>query len=193
MKKLILIGDGLFQGTSGYKELLEAHLILAYPKFAWDIASFTKPDLTYEKLFDSLPMHVIGKAPEMVLFALGYNDILCGTSPDNIKKSLMDSLTLVLDKTQATVIIANCCSVFFKGNEQHFRRCMEFNQVCHETLKSQRISIVDLDTATENFLNEHRAGKGEKRSLHHEGPRLTVLGALLVSRIVAEKMYNLTQ
>jgi len=188
MKRLIFLGDGLSLGKSGYGELLHSHLILSAPQSSFEFSSFSDDEMTYEKAFTSVPVHVIGKAPVLVLLALGYNDILGGKPIESLKKSLVDTVNLILDKTQASIVLTNLCSAFFQGNSRLLDRCREFNQICGEVSNTERITQIDVDTPTTRFLDVHRLGKGEKRSLHMDGPRLTTLGVLLLSRIISEKI-----
>ncbi len=188
MKKLVFLGEELSFGKDGFGELLHSHLILSAPQFSFELSSFSDNEMTYEKAFTSVPVHVIGKAPDLVLLALGYNDLLSEKPVDSLKKSLLDTLNLILDKTRASIMVTNLCSAFFQGNTQLLDRCREFNQICGEVSNTERITGIDVDTPTIRFLDEHRLGKGEKRSLHIDGPHLTILGALLLSRIIAGKI-----
>ncbi|MFC1585090.1 SGNH/GDSL hydrolase family protein [Fibrobacterota bacterium] len=188
MKKLIFIGDDLSLGKNGYGELVRSHLLLLEPGSENEVIFFSDNEMTYEKAFSQLPLHVIGKAPEVVVLALGHHDLVIRGSLEDMVNPLTETINLILDKTQASVLVVNLCSPFFVGNEQVYARCKDFNRVCAEISNNNRVCQVDIDTPAEEFLSEHRLSKGEKMSLHAEGPRLTILGALLISRTVAEKI-----
>jgi len=189
MIKIVSFGDRLFHSPSGYGSLLHPQLICADPSAPLDIHSFSSEGLTYGDVLGQIPMHVIGKAPNQVFLGLGYHDI-SKLSVEAIEETLSSVISLIKDKTQSEILLANLCTVFFEGDENIQRKCIDYNQICAELCEKFGLHLVDFDTETSEFLKVHISGEGQKLSLHTEGPNLTVIGALFLSRIASNRIFE---
>ncbi|GEM_PF-1462587 len=179
MKKIIFWGDGLLAGPSGYADLLAHHLFLHHPQA--DVSTFIYgSDLaTWQDAVRETPLHVIGKAPDLVILGFGGADLTAGKSPEEIVPSAQAVLNLILHKTQSRVCLLSLVSSFFPEGAGR-EACHAVNRKLRE-LASDRVSWVDLETRVERFLNQHRQGPGEKHALHLDSARLTPLGKLFLA------------
>jgi hypothetical protein len=186
LHKLIFIGDTLFQGQSGYQELLISQLVLFDPRSALDVLTFPGPGAAFHEILKQAPMHIIGKSPDLVLIAAGYSDVMGESALLEIKERLDSVFNLLKDKTNAEILSVNLCTAFFKGDPIRLARCEFINAIlgCYQGFSRYR--LVDADAQAAKFLEAHHSSTGMKVALHKEGPVLTGLGALLLARLVAE-------
>jgi hypothetical protein len=186
LHKLIFIGDTLFQGQSGYQELLISQLVLYDPRSALNVLTFPGPGAAFHQILEQAPLHIIGKSPDLVLIAAGYSDVMGASDLSEIKVSLDAIFHLLKDKTNAEIFLVNLCTAFFKGDSIRLARCEYINAIlgCYKGFSGYR--LVDADSQAAKFLEAHYSSAGMKMALHKEGPVLTSLGALLLARLVAE-------
>ena len=125
------------------------------------------------------PLHVIGKAPELVVLGLGYTDLAAGRTPEEIAQTAHGVITLVLQKTQARIGLLSTVSAFLEEGSARERSSL-LNRRMRESA-GPRVSFVDLEGRVERFYSEHRQSPGEKHSLHLDSNRLTPLGRLFMA------------
>lgn len=180
MKKIIFWGDGLLVGTTGYAELLAHHIFLHHPQanVSTSIIHGATP-ATWRDVLRDAPLHVIGKAPDLVILGLGGADLSLEKSPEEIAHHAQAALNLMLQKTQCKVVLLSVVSSFFAEDAQR-EACHSLNHRLRE-LAVDRITWVDLESQVEIFLNQHRQGLGEKHSLHLDPARLTPFGRLFLA------------
>ncbi len=189
MNKTLCIGDSLFFGKDGYGVLLESQIILHNPRLSFEIFCYTKEQLGFADILKDAPFHIIGKAPQVLLLAMGYDDLASKAPEEQIKESVQNSIQLLLDKTQAFIILPNLSTAFFKGDETRLYRCIKINEIFTESGKNfSRVALLDINTITNNFIKLHAQSRGTKRALYSEGPRLTSLGALLLASSVFDEL-----
>jgi hypothetical protein len=179
VKKIIFWGDGLLAGPTGYAELLAHHIFLHHPQADVSTSFYGDEHATWQDAFSLTPLHVIGKAPDLVVFGFGGTDLSAGKSPEEIRDLAQSALTLILHKTQSRVCLISMISSFFPqgaGRED----CHAVNLKLRE-LATDRVSWVDLESKVEGFLDLHRQGPGEKHALHLDNARLTPLGRLFLA------------
>jgi hypothetical protein len=178
MKKIIFWGDGILAGASGFAELLSNHILVHHPKA--DVKTFVYGgDATvWQDVAKETPLHVIGKAPELVVLGLGYADLAAGRSPEEITQAASGVITLMLQKTQARICLLSTVSGFLVGDGRE--SCNVLNGRMRE-LTSPRVDWIDLESPVAWFFSEHSQGAGEKHSLHLDASRLTALGRLFMA------------
>ncbi len=187
MKKLQFLGDGLLGGLSGYGEMLAGLFFLERPESDIVLHSYTSEGMTFQEALRDAPIHVIGKAPDILFLALGYKDMEGEIDLHSVGESAFSLVKLLLQKTSANLYIANLCPELYSEETSTRARINTFNPIL-ETLRSERIQILDVATPVSAFLAKHRLSPGEQRSIHANSNRLTVLGKLLFSRIVFSKL-----
>lgn len=178
MKKIIFWGDGILAGASGFAELLSNHILVHHPRA--DVKTFVYGAETtlWQDVAKETPLHVIGKAPELVILGLGYADLTAGRSPEEIAHAASGVIHLMLQKTQARICLLSTVSGFLVGKERE--RCHVLNGLMRG-LSAPRVDWVDLEAPVTWFFNEHSQGAGEKHSLHLDAGRLTALGRLFLA------------
>lgn len=179
VKKIIFWGDGILAGPSGFAELLLNHIFLHHPRA--DVKPFTYGGELegWQDAAKNTPFHVIGKAPDLVVFGFGYTDLAAGRAPEEIAQVAQGVLTLVQQKTESRVCLLSVVSSFFaEGPDRD--RSRDLNRRLKD-LAGPRVDFVDLEGRVERFLAEHKQGAGEKRSLHLDLNRLTPLGRLFLA------------
>lgn len=177
MKKIIFWGDGILAGPHGFSELLLNHIFLHHPRA--DVATYQYIDETWQEAARNTPLHVIGKAPDLVVLGFGYSDLAAGRDPEEIAQTAKAAVTLMLQKTQSRVCLLSVVSSFFPEDAER-ERCHALNQALRASA-GPRVDFVDLEGRVERFLAEHKLGAGEKRSLHLDSSRLTPLGRLFLA------------
>lgn len=179
VKKIILWGDGVLAGSAGFGDLLVNHIFLHHPRA--DVSAFVYGG-EHAGLQDALretPLHVIGKAPDLVLLGFGYADLAAGKSPEDMARMFQSACALVLQKTEARVCLLSLIPTFFP-DESEGEKARDLNARLRG-LVSQRILFTDLETPVQRFLEEHKRSPGEKRALHLDSARLTTLGRLVLA------------
>jgi hypothetical protein len=179
VKKIIFWGDGLLAGTTGYADLLAHHLFLHHPKADVSTSIYGGGPVAWQAVVRDTPLHVIGKAPDLVILGFGSTDLAAGVSAENMAQQAQTALTLMLQKTQSRICLLSLISSFLPS-EQEREFCHKANLGLRE-LAGDRVSWIDLDTRVERFLTQHRQSAGEKHSLHLDRERLTPLGKLFLA------------
>ena len=179
MKKIIFWGDGILSGPSGFAELLLNHIFLHHPRA--DVKPFTYGGETegWGDAVKNTPLHVIGKAPDLVVFGFGYTDLAAGRTPEDIAQQAQGVVTLVLQKTESRICLLSLVSSFFPDGPER-EQAQALNRRLRD-LSGAKVDFVDLEGRVERFLAEHKQGAGEKRSLHLDRNRLTPLGRLFLA------------
>lgn len=179
MKKIIFWGDGILSGNDGYGELLSNHLFLHHPRADVSTSFYGGETATWPDAVAQTPLHVIGKAPDLVVLGFGYTDLAAGGSPEDIAQSAQSVINMMLQKTHARICLLSVVSSFFSGDGER-ERCHALNQRLKD-LTGPRVQTVDLEGRVEWFFGEHMQGPGEKHSLHFDTNRLTPLGRLFLA------------
>ena len=179
MKKIIFWGDGILSGPSGFAELLANHLFLHHPRADVSTSLYGGETEGWQDAVQKTPLHVIGKAPDLVVLGFGYSDLAAGRTPEEIALMAQGVITLMLAKTQSRICLLALVSSFFAGDSDR-ERCLALNRQLRE-LVGPRVDLVDVETRVERFLAEHKQGAGEKRALHLDRNRLTPLGRLFLA------------
>jgi hypothetical protein len=180
MKKIIFWGDGILAGPSGFAELLSNHIFLHHPKADVSTSFYGGETAAWHDAVKETPLHVIGKAPDLVILGFGYTDLTAGKSPEEIAQAAHGVVTLMLQKSQARVCLLSVVSSFF-SEEADRKRCQTLNRHLRDLQGGPRVQMVDLEGRVEWFLGEHMQGPGEKHSLHLDRNRLTPLGRLFMA------------
>lgn len=178
MKKIIFWGDGILAGSAGFAELLSNHILVHHPMADVKTYLYGAEATVWQDVSKETPLHVIGKAPDLVVLGLGYADLAAGRSPEEIAKAASVVISLILQKTQARICLLSTVSGFLVGDERE--RCQALNRLMRE-LAGPRVDWVDLEPPVAWFFNEHSQGAGEKHSLHLDAHRLTALGRLFMA------------
>ena len=178
MKKIIFWGDGILAGPSGFAELLSNHIFLHHPRADVSTSLYGGEQAGWQDTVRETPLHVIGKAPDLVVLGFGYTDLADGKSPDEIARLAHGVLNLMLQKTHTRICILSVVSGFFIEDSDR-ERCHALNKAFR--VSDPRISLVDLDRKVDEFFQEHKQGPGEKHSLHLDRSRLTPLGKLFLA------------
>ncbi|MDB5102515.1 MAG: hypothetical protein JWP91_204 [Fibrobacteres bacterium] len=179
MKKIIFWGDGILAGPSGFAELLSNHIFLHHPRADVSTSVYGGETTIWQDVAKDTALHVIGKAPELVVLGLGYTDLAAARTPDEIAHIAGGVVTLILQKTQAKIRLLSTVSSFLV-DEAERERCHALNRQMRD-LSGPRVSLIDLESKAEWFYGEHRQGPGEKHSLHLDRNRLTPLGRLFMA------------
>jgi hypothetical protein len=179
MKKIIFWGDGILAGPSGFQELLSKHIFLHHPRADVKSYPYGGETASWQDAVRETPLHVIGKAPDLVVLGFGYTDLAAGRTSVEIVQQASGVITLMLQKTQARICLLSTVSSFL-DEESERERCGLLNSHMRD-LTGPRVSWVDLEGRVEWFHNEHRQGPGEKHSLHLDRNRLTPLGRLFMA------------
>ena len=179
MKKIIIWGDGILAGPSGFAELLSNHIFLHHPRADVSTSLYGGETASWQSAVKETPLHVIGKAPDLVVLGFGYTDLAAGHTAMDIVQMASGMITLMLQKTQARICLLTTVSSFLP-DEPERERCRVLNRHMRE-LTGPRVTLVDLEGRVEWFHSEHRQGPGEKHSLHLDRNRLTPLGRLFMA------------
>ncbi len=179
MKKIIFWGDGLLSGTTGYADLLANHIFLHQPQADVTTSIYGGGMATWQDAARETPLHVIGKAPDLVILGFGAADLSSGLSVEEITLEAESVLSLIQKKTHSRISLLSLISSFFEAGVQR-EACHKVNRRLRE-FSSDRVEWVDLETRVERFLNLHRQGPGEKHALHLDPARLTPLGRLFLA------------
>jgi hypothetical protein len=179
VKKIIFWGDGILAGSNGFAELLLNHIFLHHPRADVATSQYGDESETWQDVAKGTPLHVIGKALDLVVLGFGYSDLSAGRDPEEIAQTARAAVTLMLQKTQSKVCLLATISSFF-AEETERERCQALNRELRG-LSGPRVDFVDLEGRVERFLAEHKQGSGEKRSLHLDSSRLTPLGRLFLA------------
>jgi hypothetical protein len=179
VKKIIFWGDGILAGPSGFAELLSNHIFLHHPRADVSTSLYGGESSAWHDAVKETPLHVIGKAPDLVVLGFGYTDLAAGKTPDEIAQMASGVVTLMLQKTQARICLLSTVSSFLVEDAER-ERCHALNRHMRD-LSGPRVNLVDLEGRVEWFYGEHRQGPGEKHSLHLDRNRLTPLGRLFMA------------
>ena len=181
MKRIIFWGDGILAGPSGFAELLSNHILVHHPRADVKTYLYGVEATLWQDVAKETPLHVIGKAPELVVLGLGYADLAAGRSPEEIAQAASGVITLMLQKTQARICLLSTVSGFLVGDAREI--CQSLNRRMRELSESvgARVDWIDLESPVAWFFNEHSQGAGEKHSLHLDASRLTALGRLFMA------------
>lgn len=127
---------------------------------------------------------LIGKAPDLVVIGLGTADMAEERPPEACLEKLGALLQLVLLKTRARVALTTVCTAFLPAPAR--AAAADYNDGLRllAAATPERVSVLDLDPVVDAFLEAHRRGSGEKRSLHVHPLRLTSTGRVLLSNTV---------
>ncbi len=168
---------------AGYGEHVLDLLVLRHPGAALKAYHPGEERLTLEAALAGLAP-VIGKAPDFLHLGFGHTDVLVGRSPGEVLQGFEVLLQTLLMKTQARITLANLCEAFLpEAMRVAAREC----NVALKALEGDRVQVLDLNLPVLQFLDRHRRGGGEKRSLHENALRLTSLGRTLLARTVFEQ------
>ncbi len=179
MKKIIFWGDSLLAGSNGFAELLSLHIFLHHPQANIVTSIYGGGPVTWQETLPEAPLHVIGKAPDLVVLGFGSADLMLGKTPEVVWTDAQTSLALMLQKTHSRICLISLISSFFM-EEQEREACRAINDRMR-ALAVNRVEWIELDAPVENFLIQHRQGTGEKHSLHLDNTRLTPLGRLFLA------------
>jgi hypothetical protein len=177
----VFFGDGLMCPPDGYGEQIVERLVMSRPDAVFKSFHPGEEALTLEAALRGAPA-LIGKAPDFVLLGLGNADMIRGISPDEALGNLRALIQVLLLKTQARVVVANVCGAFLAPDARaitaEYNAELALMAVEHE---GERVDVLDLDGPVNRFLEAHRRGAGEKRSLHAGPLRLTSMGRVFLS------------
>ena len=179
MKKIIFWGDGVLAGPSGYAEILSDLIFLNHPG-AQVITFAYGGENPLQSAQSEAPLHVIGKAPDLVVLGFGHNDLLAGATPEDIGKTLLSLVELLLQKTHADICLSNLISSFFPEAAEK-QKCAYFNKILQD-IDKERVKTLDLEQEMMRFLKVYQRGGGEKRSLHQGNGKLTLFGRLFLAQ-----------
>lgn len=183
MKNLVFYGDGLLCPPEGYGEAVIELLVTRRPGALFKSFHSGEEQLALEGALRGAPA-LIGKAPDIVVVGLGAVDLLQGADPDLACERLGALVNLLLLKTQARVALTTVCSSFLPAEARP--AAAGFNAGLRGLAASagDRVVVLDVDAAVAGFLDAHRRGGGEKRSLHAQPLRLTSTGRVFLSNTV---------
>jgi hypothetical protein len=179
VKKIIFWGDGFLAGSTGYAETLSHHIFLHHPQADIATSIYGGGPATWQDAVRDAPLHVIGKAPDLVILGFGSADLAQGRSPAAIMEDAQSGVSLMLQKTQSHICLISMISSFCIEDEDR-DACRALNMGLR-ALAVNRVAWIDLDLEVERFLEQHRKGPGEKHSLHVDKTRLTPLGRLFLA------------
>ncbi len=177
LKNLVFYGDGLLCPPEGYGEQIVELLVLQRPDATFKSFHPGEEQLSLEAALRGAPA-VIGKAPDFVYIGVGGGDLLRGVEVGTALETLRALLQVLYIKTPARIAVANLCTAFFPQEAR--AAAAEFNAGI-AALGSDRVGIVDLDDPVNLFLEAHRRGAGEKRSLHSHPMRPTSMGRVFLA------------
>jgi hypothetical protein len=177
MKNLVFYGDGLLCPPDGYGEAIIELLVTNRPRAVFKSFHSGEENLSLEAALRGAPA-LIGKAPDLVVLGLGTVDVLHAVSTAESLERLAALIQLLVLKTQARVAVATVCGAFLPLEARPAAH--EFNRGLAQ-LAENRVEIIDLDSAVAAFLEDHRQGAGEKRSLHAHALKLTSTGRVFLS------------
>ena len=182
-------GDGLLCPPDGYGEGIVELLVMRRPDAAVKSFHPGEESLTLEAALRGAPS-LIGKAPDLAYIALGAADALRGTDPDEALSSLRALLQVLRLKTTAHLAVANVCTAFLPSEARPAAAVFNAGLAALAAggEDATRLTLVDLDGPVTAFLEAHRRGPGEKRSLHAQPLRLTSMGRLLLARAAFERL-----
>jgi hypothetical protein len=183
LKNLVFYGDGLLCPSEGYGEAIVELLVMRRPDATFKSFHPGDENLTLEGASHGAAA-LIGKAPDFVMLGLGNADMLRGTDPAAPLGHLRALLQVLALKTQARIVVANVCTAFLPQEARGI--ASEYNADLAALAASagewgDRVRVLDLDGPVHGFLDAHRRGGGEKRSLHVQPLRLTSMGRLFLS------------
>ena len=179
MKKIIYWGDGILSGPAGYAELLIDYVFLNHPRADVANSIYGGERATLQAAMRETPLHAIGRALDLIILGFGYTDLSASKPPGEIAQMVQSVTNLMLQKTQAHVCLPNLASSFF-AEDREKAACSAVNGMLAGQASS-RVTVLDLESRVEDFLEAHRQGPGEKRSLHLDSHRLTLLGRLFLA------------
>ncbi len=169
----------------GYGEAIVELLVTHRPGAAFKSYHLGEEQLTVEAALPVAPA-LIGKAPDLVVIGLGTADMARELAPDASVEKLGALLQLLVLKTQARVVLTTVCPAFLPAQAR--AAAVEFNagvRLLGATVSSpERVRVLDLAPVVDAFLEAHRRGAGEKRSLHVQPLRLTSTGRVFLSNTV---------
>lgn len=185
LKNLVFFGDGLLCPPEGYGEAVVELLITRHPDVAFKSFHLGEERLTLEAAQGVAPA-LIGKAPDLAVIGLGAADMDEARPPEASLEKLAALVQLLLSKTQTRVAVATVCAAFLPSAAR--ATAAEFNagvRMLPGTFPGgDRVRVLDLDAAVDGFLEAHRRGAGEKRSLHVSALRPTSMGRVFLSNTV---------
>jgi hypothetical protein len=179
MKKIIFWGDGILSGNGGFGELLANHLFLHHPRADVSTSFYGGETANWRDAVVQTPLHVIGKAPDLVVLGFGYTDLAAEGVPEEIAHAAQSVINMMLQKSHARICLLSVVSSFFSEAAERVR-CHALNSRLRD-LAGPRVQAVDLEGRVEWFFGEHMQAPGEKHSLHLDSNRLTPLGRLFLA------------
>jgi hypothetical protein len=185
LKNLVFFGDGLLCPPEGYGEAVVELFVTRHPGAAFKSFHLGEERLSLEAALGLVPA-LIGKAPELTVIGLGAADMNEGHAPEPSLEKLAALVQVLLSKTQTRVAVTTVCAAFLSPVARV--AAAEFNagvRMLPGTFPGgERVSVLDLDAAVDAFLDAHRRGVGEKRSLHASALRPTSMGRVFLSNTV---------
>lgn len=188
LKNLVFFGDGLLCPPEGYGEAVIELLVTRRPGAAFKSYHVGEENLTVAAALPVAPA-LIGKAPDLVVIGLGTADMAQELAPEASVEKLRALLQLLLLKTQTHVALTTVCSAFLPAPAR--AAAAEFNEglrLLGATTSPERVRVLDLEPVVDSFLEAHRRGAGEKRSLHVQPLRLTSTGRVFLSNTVYDML-----
>ncbi len=187
MKNLLLFGDGVLFGPDGFGDYLIAQFFLAQPAAVYTFNCHGRDELCWDEALEMAPFHILGRAPQGIVLGLGHSDIHLLRPMDQVFCDLSALLDLIVGKSQATIYLCQVCPSLFAGDEEKLERVSAYNSRLVEKQNS-RIKLMRFSDAVEDFLSQHRKGRGEKHSIHSQWNRLTILGRILFANILLSQI-----
>ena len=169
----------MLAGPAGFGELLISHIFLHHPRAGVEAFIYGGENASLTQALPETPLHVIGKAPDLVVFGFGYTDLAFGKDSTEVASLLEQTLSLIILKTAARICIPFLVPGFFPGEPERVK-CGDINRTVRG-MASQRVVPLDLESAAQAFVDEHIHGSGEKHALHLDYARLTPLGRLFLA------------
>jgi hypothetical protein len=179
MKKIIIWGDGILAGPSGFAELLADHIFLHHPRADVSLSPHGLLTASWQDVLKEAPLRVIGKAWDLAVLGFGYTDIAAGKSPEEIAQMASAAITLILQKTQSRICLLTVVSAFFATDAER-EGAATLNRLLRE-LAGPRVDLVDPEGRVAWYFGEHAQSPGDKRALHLDSARLTTLGRLFMA------------
>ena len=176
-------GDGLLCPPEGYGEGIVELLVLRHPDAAFRSFHHGEESLALDAALRGAAS-LIGKAPDFVFLGLGNVDMLRGVAPAEALASLRALIQVVLLKTQARVAVANVCGAFLPPEARAGAAGYNAGLMGLPGESGDRVRVVNIDDPVNAFLEAHRRGGGEKRSLHVRPLCPTSMGRVFLSNTV---------
>ena len=164
----------------GYGEAIVELLVTRRPGAAFKSYHVGEEQLTVEAALPVAPA-LIGKAPDLVVIGLGTADMAQERAPEASVEMLGSLVQLLVLKTQARVALTTVCPAFLPSQARAAAADFNAGVRAWGASHASRVEVLDLEPVVETFLDAHRRGAGEKRSLHVQPLRLTSTGRVFLS------------